>query len=135
MFPAGTASRSSAVTWTSSRFDGGSGSGVRHVLVEDLFGDRHQAGMRHPGAVVPGLHFAQLVLPDLFERLLIGLRIVLDRNLRGHAAHGVNAAAVAGLDQQVARRSCRKWRSIVTWARSGSTKSGRLRNFLMKLKM
>jgi len=29
------------------------------------------------------------------------LRVVLDGNLRGHAAHRVNAAPMAGLDQQL----------------------------------
>ncbi len=57
--------------------------------------------MRHPGAVVPGMHFAQFVLPHFFERLFVRRRIVLDRNLRRHAAHGVNAAAMAGLNQQI----------------------------------
>ena len=36
----------------------------------------------------------------LLQRRLVGLRIVLDRDLRRHAAHGVDAAAVAGLDHQ-----------------------------------
>ena len=57
--------------------------------------------MRHPGAVVAGLHLAQLVGANLIQRLLVGHRIVLDRHLRGHAAHGVNIAAMAGLDQQL----------------------------------
>ena len=57
--------------------------------------------MRHPGSVVPGAHFAQLVLAHFFERLFVRRGIVLDGNLRGHSAHGVNAAAVAGLDQQL----------------------------------
>ena len=66
---------------------------------------------------------------------LIGCRIVLDRDLRRHAAHGVDAAPVAGLDQQVHVGAAGSGWSMVTWARSGRTKSGRLRNFLMKLKM
>ena len=90
--------------------------------------------MRHPGAVVPRSHFAQLVLAHFFERLFVGGGIVLDGNLRRHAAHGVNAAAVAGLDQQihVGLQEMPVHRDL---ARLGSTKSGRLRNFLMKLKM
>ena len=34
-------------------------------------------------------------------RLLVGRRVVLDRNLRRHAAHRVNAAPVTRLDQQI----------------------------------
>ena len=74
---------------------------LRHVLVEHLLRHAHQTGMRHPRAVVPGFHFAQLILPHFFERALIRFRIVLDRNLRRHSAHCVNAALVAGLDQQI----------------------------------
>ena len=47
-----------------------------------------------------GLHFAQFVLPHFFQRGFIGGRVVLDGDLRCHAAHGVDAAAMAGLDQQ-----------------------------------
>ena len=57
--------------------------------------------MRHPGAVVAGPHFAQLVLADFVERPLVGFGIVLDGDLRRHAAHGMNSAPVAGLDQQL----------------------------------
>ena len=74
--------------------------GSWHVLVENFFGDRNQPRMRYPRPVMPGLDFAQLVLPHLLQRLLVRRRIILDRNLRRHASHGVNAAAVAGLDQQ-----------------------------------
>ena len=70
-------------------------------FVENLLGDGNQAGMRDPGAVVAGADFAQLVLAHFFERRFICRRIVLDRDLRRHAAHGVDAAAVARLDQQV----------------------------------
>ena len=80
--------------------------------------------MRHPGAVVARPHLAQLVCAHLLERRLVRRRIVLDRNLRRHAAHRVDAAAMAGLDQQIARTNSGNARSIVTCARSGSTKSG-----------
>ena len=49
----------------------------------------------------PSLHLAQLVGAHLGERRLVGRRVVLDRDLRGHAAHGVDAAAVAGLDEEL----------------------------------
>ena len=65
------------------------------------FGDGNEAGMSDPGAIVARLHFAQLVVAHLIERRFVGGRIVLDGNLRGHAAHGVNFAAMAGLDQQL----------------------------------
>ena len=41
----------------------------------------------------------------LGEGRLVGLGVVLDGDLRGHASHGVYAAAVAGLDQQQAVRA------------------------------
>ena len=47
------------------------------------------------------LHFALLILTHLIQSLFIRDGIVLDGDLRGHAAHGVNAAAVAGLNQQL----------------------------------
>ena len=62
------------------------------------------AGMRDPGAVVAGAHLAQLVGAHLVERRVVGGRVVLDRDLRGHAAHGVGAAAMAGLRSAAARR-------------------------------
>jgi hypothetical protein len=46
----------------------------------------------------------------------------------------VDAAAMAGLDEQV-NVALEEGTSIVTCARFGSVNSGRLRNFLMKLKM
>ena len=59
--PSGTASRSAAVTLHVLAL------AIdlvrrRHVLVEDLLRDRHQAGMRDPGAVVAVAHLAQLVV-------------------------------------------------------------------------
>ena len=56
--------------------------------------------MGDPGAVVAVAGLADLVGPHLLQRLFVGLRVVLDRDLRGHAADGVDAAAVAGLDRQ-----------------------------------
>src|SRR6266705_2167979 len=57
--------------------------------------------MGHPGSVVSSLDLAQFVLTHFVEGLLVGGRIVLDGNLRCHSTHGVNAAAVTGLNQQV----------------------------------
>ncbi len=57
--------------------------------------------MRDPGAVVAGVRLAAFVLGDFRHGARVGLGIVLDRDLRGHAAHGVDAAPVTRLDQQV----------------------------------
>jgi hypothetical protein len=50
---------------------------------------RHEAGVGDPGAVVAVACLALLVGAHLGERLVVGLRVVLDRDLRRHAAHGV----------------------------------------------
>ena len=57
--------------------------------------------MRDPGAVMARLRLALLVRPHLVHGELVRLRIVPDRDLRRHPAHGMGAAAVTGLDQQV----------------------------------
>ena len=57
--------------------------------------------MRDPGAVVPGAYLAQLVGAHARHGGGVGLRVVADRDLRRHAAHGVRAAPVAGMDQQL----------------------------------
>ena len=77
----------------------------RHQPVEDLHRDRHEARVRDPGAVVPVARLALLVGAHLGERFLVRLRVVLDRDLRRHAAHREGAAAVAGLDQQLRVRA------------------------------
>ena len=64
-------------------------------------GDRHETRMCDPGAIVTGMHLPYLVLPDFVERLGVCRGVALDRDLRSHAAHRVDAAAVAGPDQQV----------------------------------
>ena len=46
-----------------------------------------------------------VVRAHLAERLFVGVRIVLDRDLRRHAADGMGAAAVAGLDAGLLRKS------------------------------
>ncbi len=57
--------------------------------------------MRDPGAVVAVGRLALLVDLHLRERLGVRLLVVLDRDLRGHPAHRVDVAAVAGLDQEL----------------------------------
>ena len=73
---------------------------ARHERVEDLHRDRHQAGVGDPGAVVAVAGLALLVGAHLRERLLVGRRVVLDRDLGRHAADRVRVARVAGLDRQ-----------------------------------
>ena len=55
--------------------------------------------MRDPGAVVAVARLPLLVRLDAGEGGGVGLRVVLDRDLSGHAPHGEGAPAVAGLDQ------------------------------------
>ena len=54
--------------------------------------------MRDPGAVVAGAGLALLVGADLGQGGGVGGRIVFDRDLRGHAAHGIGAVVVADVD-------------------------------------
>ena len=72
-----------------------------HVLVEDVGGDGGQGRVGDPGAVVAGADLAQLVGADIVHGHVVGLLVVLDGDLGGHAAHGVDAALVAGLDEQL----------------------------------
>src|SRR5512147_1907583 len=57
--------------------------------------------MGHPGSVVTSFYFTQFILPNFFECAFIGFRVIPDRNLGGHATHGVDATSMTGLDQQV----------------------------------
>ena len=127
-------SRSAAPTLTSSRFFVAIWFGVGIRRSNASIATRNQARVRDPGAVVAVRRLALLVGLHLRERLVVGGRVVLHRDLRRHAAHRVDVAAVAGLDQQqrVARMKCVV---IVTSARSARQKSWLLRNFLMQLKM
>ncbi len=74
--------------------------GAGHGLVEFFQRNGNQAGMGHPGAVVPVGGFTGLVRPDLVQRFAVFLRVVLDGDLCGHSADGISPAAVAGLDGQ-----------------------------------
>jgi NO-binding membrane sensor protein with MHYT domain/signal transduction histidine kinase len=93
--------------------------GQRHQAVEHLHRHRHQVRMRDPGAVMAVAGLALLVGLDLGEGGLVGGRIVLDRDLRRHAAHGEGAARWQVLISSANRR--RKALSITTCARSGRT--------------
>jgi hypothetical protein len=74
---------------------------TRHVLVEDLFSNRHQTRMRYPRAVVSGFHFPKLVLTYLVHRGLVRSGIIFDRDLRGHTTHSVDLPLVTSLNEQV----------------------------------
>ncbi len=71
-----------------------------HVLVENFTRNRHETRVSHPRAVMAVGRFALLVGAHLAEGDFVRLRIVLDRNLRRHAAHRERAALVARLDAQ-----------------------------------
>ena len=73
---------------------------AQHELVEDLHRNFVEERVGNPGTVVPVLDFAQLVLPDLAHRNLVRLGIILDRDLRAHAAHRSDLAPVARLDEE-----------------------------------
>ena len=75
--------------------------GGRHVLVEDFRGNDGESGVSDPGAVVAGTDLAQLVGADVLHGLVVGGLVVLDGDLGSHAAHGVDAALVAGLDEEL----------------------------------
>lgn len=75
--------------------------GRGHVLVEDFDGDAGEGRVGDPGAVVAGAHLAQLVGAHAVHGRVVGGLVVLDGNLRRHAAHGVHAALVARLDEQL----------------------------------
>src|SRR2546428_10588924 len=55
--------------------------------------------MCDPGAVMSGMHLPYLVLQHFAERVGVRRGVALDRNLRRHAAHRVDTAAVTRADQ------------------------------------
>ena len=75
--------------------------GCGHVLVEDLGRDGGERRVGDPGAVVAGGDLAQLVGIDALHGAVIGGLVILDGDLGGHTTHGVDLAAVAGLDEQL----------------------------------
>ena len=75
--------------------------GGRHVLVEDFRGNDSERRVSDPGTVVAGADFAELIGADVLHGLVVGGLVVLDGDLGRHAAHGVDAALVAGLDEEL----------------------------------
>src|SRR3546814_11450783 len=59
-----------------------------------------QARLRNPATIEPVARVARLVVADAGHRLVVGNRIVLDRDQRAHAADRRGAAPAAGLDQR-----------------------------------
>src|SRR5262245_18213008 len=57
--------------------------------------------MCNPGPIMAGMHLQYLVQPHLVERLRVVHGLALDRALCRHTAHGMNAAAMTGPNQQV----------------------------------
>jgi hypothetical protein len=73
----------------------------RHVLVEDVAGNCGEGGVSDPSTVVAGTHLSELVSAHLRHGSLVGGRVVLDGDLSGHSAHGVDASAMTGLDEKL----------------------------------
>ena len=71
-----------------------------HMRIEHFFGNRYQARMSHPGTITAVGHFTQLVGAYFFHRRFIGCRIILDRDLCGHAAHRKRLTLMAGLHER-----------------------------------
>lgn len=57
------------------------------MLVKDLTSNRVDEGVSNPSAVVTSSDFAELVSSDLGHGDLVGLGVVLDRDLSRHATH------------------------------------------------
>jgi hypothetical protein len=75
--------------------------GCRHVLVEDFGCNGCESWVGYPCAIVASARFAELVRAHLCHGGVVGLLVVLDRNLGCHATHGVNASPVACLDEEL----------------------------------
>jgi hypothetical protein len=75
--------------------------GAGHVFVEDFGGDGGEGWVGDPCAIVACARLAELVRAYFGHGGVVGLLVVLDGDLGGHAAHGVDAALVAGLDEQL----------------------------------
>ena len=72
--------------------------GRRHAIVESFLCYGYQPGVCNPGAVVPVTDFTIFIFAHPVQGDGIGLGIVLDGYLGGHAAHGMGPSFVAALD-------------------------------------
>lgn len=68
---------------------------------KDLVTDGGKGGMCDPGAVVAVGQFADLIVAHLGHGLFVRDRVVFDWDLGGHTPHGVNATAVACVDESL----------------------------------
>jgi hypothetical protein len=75
--------------------------GAGHMFVEDFGCDGCEGWMGDPCAVVACACFTKLVRAHLGHGGVVGLLVVLDGDLGCHAAHCVDAALVACLDEQL----------------------------------
>jgi hypothetical protein len=71
-----------------------------HARIKGRQSGDHQTRVGHPGAIMSVLHFAFLVGPNFGESFLVRLLVIFDRNLCGHASHGVNRSPMTGLDAE-----------------------------------
>ena len=69
-----------------------------HRRIKFFLGNIDQTRMGHPSAIVPVAGFPAFVGAHFSECLLVGRRIVFDRNLRRHAAN---------------RRAPRRWQVLI----------------------
>src|SRR5690348_14194416 len=74
--------------------------GALEVPIEDLQGQRHECRVSHPSPVMAVARLPLLVGAHLGESGIVGLRVVLNGDLRRHSPHGEGPAPVAGLDEQ-----------------------------------
>src|ERR1700719_2934389 len=72
-----------------------------HVLIENFFCNSNQTRMSDPCAIVARFYFTKLVTAHFVEGLLVRGFIIANWNLRRHSAHGMNAAPMTDLNQQI----------------------------------
>ncbi len=96
---------------------------------------RDEVGVRDPGAVEAVPRLARLVLADARQRDLVHLGIAPARDERRHARRSRARPRVWHVRTRSSVYARMNGTVIVTCTRSGSTNSGRSRNFLMTEKM
>lgn len=65
------------------------------MLVENLHGNLVNKWVGDPGTIVSVGYLTQFVVVHLLHGDLVGLGVILDRNLGRHATHGSNFASIA----------------------------------------
>lgn len=74
--------------------------GPEHVLIKDPTGDRLNQRVSNPGSVMTGSDLAKLVSTDFVHSDFVGLGIIFNGDLRGHATHSSDLAPMASLDEE-----------------------------------